>query len=353
MKKLEEIDKNFFIEVKIPKTDIKFYNVLEAPFKIYGVYYENGLFRRMPEAVAQSVNDGVFSLHDRTAGGRIRFITDSPYISVKVKMPRAYRVPQFSLVGTAGFDLYEKCDGRHSYINCFKMDFNFTDGYEQFVDVGNKGLCEYTINMPLFASISELYIGLAENSTVLQAPEYTYKKPVVYYGSSITHGACASHPGMSYEQIISRRIDCDYINLGFAGNARGEEEIAKYIASLDMSAFVYDYDHNAPTVEHLQKTHKRMFDIIRKKHSDLPIIIMQRPKRYLTNEEKERFKVIKATYDCAKDNGDQNVYLLDAQKLTELCGDEGRADNCHPNDFGFASMAKAVGDVLENILKGN
>ena len=83
------------------------------------------------------------------------------------------------------------------------------------------------------------------------APEYRIKKPVVYYGSSITQGGCASKPGSSYESILSRRFDCDYINLGFSGTAKGEDEIVDYIKGLEMSVFVMDYDHNAPTTEHL------------------------------------------------------------------------------------------------------
>ena len=60
-------------------------------------------------------------------------------------------------------------------------------------------------------------------------------------------------PGNAYESIISRSLNCDYLNLGFSGSALAEREMAEYIADLDMRAFVYDYDFNAPTVEHLKK----------------------------------------------------------------------------------------------------
>jgi hypothetical protein len=113
-----------------------------------------------------------------------------------------------------------------------------------------------------------------------------------------------------YTSIISRELDINYINLGFSGNALAEKEISDYIKGLDMSIFVYDYDHNAPTLEHLQNTHERMFKEIRQAHPNLPIIIASRPKYYLTKEEKVRFKVIKQTYDNAIANGDKNVYLL-------------------------------------------
>lgn len=353
MKKLEEIDKNFVVATKIEKDDIKFYDAMQAPFKIYGVFFEGDRFRRIPEKVAKSVSEGVYLMHDRCAGGRIKFITDSPYVAIHAQMPWINRQSTFTLTGSGGFDLYAKRNGEQCFVKSFAMDYHIEDGYEQVIDVEHIGLYEYTINMPLYSCVSKLYIGLSENATLLEAPDYTYEKPIVYYGSSITQGGCATRAGMSYQEIISRRLDCNYINLGFSGNAKAEDEIAEYIADLDMSIFVYDYDHNAPTTEHLQKTHKRMFDIIRAKNPELPIIMMQRPKRYLTDWEKARFEIIKATFDDAVAKGDKNVYLIDAAKLTELCGGDGTVDNVHPTDLGFVSMAKAVGDVIEKLLKNN
>ncbi len=113
-----------------------------------------------------------------------------------------------------------------------------------------------------------------------------------------------------------------------------------------MSVFVYDYDHNAPTAEYLEKTHEKMFQSIRKENPDIPIIIMSRPKVDLTDDEIKRRSIIENTYKNAIANGDNNVYFLDDQALTALCKDEGTVDGCHPSDFGFDSMAKALEDVF-------
>ena len=75
---------------------------------------------------------------------------------------------------------------------------------------------------------------------------------------------------MAYQAIIARRLGCNYVNLGFSGSAKGEEEMAKYIAGLDMSVFVMDYDHNAPDAQHLLDTHGRFFKIIREKKPIYP-----------------------------------------------------------------------------------
>ena len=349
MKDISSIDPNFKVDTKIEKSDIRFYDVKEPPFQIYGVFYEDGMFRRMPEAVARTVSPRVHALHSNTAGGRVRFTTDSPYVAIHAQMPHVGKMGHFALSGSAGFDLYVQYE-EPRYIKTFVPPFSIEDGYEAILEFDTCQMRQITINFPLYSDVSQLYIGLSENASVCPGRPYKHTKPVVYYGSSITQGGCASRPGSCYEAIVSDRLDCDYINLGFSGNAKAEDEIAEYISNLDMSVFVYDYDHNAPTVEHLQKTHERMFRIIRKKNPDLPIVMMSRPKYYLTKAEETRLEIIKATYDHAKQNGDQNVYLIDNRMLTQLSGNSGTVDNCHPTDFGFASMAKAVGDVLEKLL---
>ena len=99
-------------------------------------------------------------------------------------------------------------------------------------------------------------------------------------------------------------------------------------------------------MEHLEITHGKMFRTIREKNPLLPIIIMSRPKHFLTEEEKVRRDIIKKTYLDAVSSGDKNVYFIAGKALTELCKDSGTVDNCHPTDFGFASMAKALIDVI-------
>ena len=120
-----------------------------------------------------------------------------------------------------------------------------------------------------------------------------------------------------------------------------------YVKGLDMSLFVYDYDHNAPSVEHLKNTHEKMFLAIRNAHPDLPIIMMSRPKKVRTEEENIRMQIIKTTYQNAKDRGDKYVYMLDGDELTALCGQDGTVDWSHPTDFGFASMAMALTDLID------
>ena len=357
MSNMDKIDPNFKVDTKIEKEDIRFYNARQEPFKVYGLIYENGRFRRLPEEVAVRAQEdfkqynGIHRLHDCEAGGRVRFVTDSPYIAIHAKMPFVGIMNHFALTGSAGFDMYVDVDDEPRYVKTFvPSGLKSNDFYESLHDFVNDEMREVTIHFPPYSSVSDLYIGLKEGATVTEAPAYRIEKPIVYYGSSITQGGCASRPGNVYSNIISRRLDADQINLGFSGNAKGEPTMAEYIAGLEMSAFVYDYDHNAFNPEHLRKTHEPFFKTVREKHPDIPVVMCSRPKIYLTDEEIERRDIVRQTYENALARGDKNVYFLDGNDLMALCGNEGTVDGEHPTDFGFYSMAKAIGDVLEKVL---
>ena len=136
----------------------------------------------------------------------------------------------------------------------------------------------------------------------------------------------------------------------FSGNAKAENEIAQYIQSLDMSVFVYDYDHNAPTLKHLEDTHQQMFLTIREKNPDLPILILSRPKYRLTEEEQARLAVIKRTYTEAIAAHDKNTFFIDGPTLMRYAKNEGTVDNCHPTDLGFYSMAKVLIPQLRSLI---
>ena len=343
MSEIGSIDKNLRVETEIKKEGIRFYNALEAPFKIYGVFHNGERYVRMPEEVSKTVSDAVHMLSKNTAGGRVRFRTNSPYVAIHRKGEMGL-MPHMASTGSSGFDLYFGA----RYINTFVPPATVSaDGYESIIEYGGSEMREVTINFPLYSNVRDFYIGLDENAAVEAPTDYKIEKPVVFYGSSITQGGCASRPGTCYQAYVTRQFDCDHINLGFSGNAKAEVVMAEYVANLDMSLFVYDYDHNAPTCEHLIETHERMYKIVREKHPDMPIIMMSRPKLYLSAEEEKRFNIINKTFENAKANGDNNIYFIDGRDLCKYCGNEGTVDGCHPTDFGFASMAKVLCDFIE------
>lgn len=346
---ISQIDRNFAVQTTLHLDNVKFYDIQDEPFSLYGVFFENGLYRRMPENVAKSISPKVGLLHTHTAGGRLKFITNSRYVAIKAVMPVIGKMPHFTLTGSAGFDLYT--GKKEEYYKSFTPPFNISDGYESVIHFDSRTQREITINFPLYSSVSALYIGLERDAALKKADGYPCKKPIVFYGSSITQGGCASRPGNAYTSVLSRALQMDHINLGFSGSARAEDAMAQYIKSLDMSFFVYDYDHNAPTVAYLKETHQKMFLTIRQAQPELPILILSRPNYRLNDQEKERLEVIQSTYHAALSAGDRNVYFMDGAALMKYAKNDGTVDGCHPNDLGFSSMAKALTQYSKSILK--
>lgn len=357
MKRIEEIDKNFAAaDITDKDAHIKYFDVCKPPFEIYGVMPPNDTekeFLRMPRAFAEGLNERIAELNTNTAGGRIRFRTNSSEIVLKAEMRYLARMAHFALTGSAGFDLYRVENGVQIYAGTFFPPIDAENGYSSVISLDSDGKeWDYVINMPLYSPVSRVYVGISENSDILPSTaKYRDIAPIVYYGSSITQGGCASRAGNAYQSVISRRLNIDFVNLGFSGNAKGEPEMADYIKKLEMSAFVYDYDNNAPDPEHLRLTHKPMFDAIRRENPKLPIVMVSRPRAVRTEDCAERLSIIEETYKSARAAGDECVYMLDGgQAMRDFCGNEGTVDNCHPNDLGFAALAKAMGDILENIF---
>lgn len=351
MSDISKIDKNFVLDANVQREGAVFYNVTEKPFSVHGLIRENGAWARMPAAISDNVNEGVKALAHNTAGGRVRFVTDSPYVIIKTVQPEMSSFAHMAFSGKCGFDLYSGSGAKTRYIKSFIPPVEKKGGFEAVIDLGESRERLLTIDFPLYDNVTDLYVGLLGTATLCAAPDYTYEKPVVYYGSSITQGGCASRAGTSYQGFLSRWLDTDYINLGFSGSAKGEKIMADYIAALDMSVFVLDYDHNAPSDEHLEATHEALFKCVRAAHPDIPIIVMNRPKSYLNAMELHRINIIKRTVENAALAGDKNVYFVSGKELMSLCNDEGTVDGTHPTDLGFFSMAKCLEPLLKSLLE--
>lgn len=352
--RIEELDQNFKLETTIKREGLRFLNAAEEPFSVHGLIRISDRWVRMPLDKAEKTSQAVYMLSKNTAGGRVRFVTDSPYIAIKTVQPAAGTMPHMPLTGHAGFDLYIG-EGRDStYCRSFVPPATVQNvgGYESIIDLtpenlAGGGLHTFTIGFPLYHGVNELYIGLKEGSTLQKAKDYEVKTPMVFYGSSITQGGCASRPGTCYQAWLSRWFDADYINLGFSGSARGEDEIADYIAGLEMSAFIYDYDYNSPTYDTLVATHDKMLRRIRTAHPDLPIICASRPRFPLNPEETARRDLIRANVERLRAEGDTMISFVSGKELIAIGGMEGTVDFCHPTDLGFYSMAVRFAEELE------
>ena len=327
---------------------MKFYDILQEPFKLFGLIRNNGELCRMPEADAKKVSENVLKYHAYTTGGRLAFRTNSQKVTLSVKYKDVLRTENIPLIGTAGFDLY--CNDR--YIGNFMPPIDLVDQYDSTKDLGTTDFKNLLIYFPLYSSVESVQIGLDDDAAVEAYDPYGEGDPIVYYGPSYTHGGCASRPANTYQAMISRNTGLDYFNMGMDGSAFGEPAIAEYIATMKMRMFVMDYDANSPSAEHLAQTHENFFKIIREKHPNVPVIFMTRPSFKESVAAVERRNVIYQTYINARHAGDLNVYFTDgASYFRSVDRDACTVDGVHPNDLGYYLIASHITSVINDIYR--
>lgn len=367
---ISAIDPNFRIET-ISATDVCYYNYDEAPIEINGLYdpIGTGKLWRMPEAYKdnEALNPGMRQLLHNTAGGRLRFATDSPYLAIMVEISELSPAPHMPVTGHSGLDVYTANRGSstYQYIKSvvpaqYQQDKDrFFTSYTTLGHFDNYEQHEVMIHLPLYNGVNKLCIGIKEGCSLFAPVPYHYQKPVCFYGDSITHGGCASRPGNNYPNHVSRWLNCDFINLGFSGNCAGEPEMADYIGSLDLSAIVVNLELRKCDIEEFRKTHYSFYTRLRQHQPNTPILIMSRAgfprlRRYSPTQRDfvQSNRCIMETCMRGWAEGDENLYYLDGGGMF---GDEDAdactVDHTHPNDLGFYRMAQHIRPILYNILE--
>lgn len=326
------------------------YSYKDCACRIYGlpVFDRTGEFRRLNDeliALYPYLKDG----DKRVCGARLRFRTDSPVFSVRLSLDNVYPDRGMSFyqanVANAFAGIYP--DSRYLGIVSAPDSYDNDYVYAEFTKGG--GMEDITVFLPRNPGVKDIRIGVEEGYSVCAPTPYKHEKPVLFYGSSITENGHTSSC-CAYTALLSRWLDTDYYNFGFSGCARGEKETAGFLAGFESSVFVLDYDHNAPTPEHLRNTHYDFYKTLRALRPELPILMLSRPARD-TDDTDERAAIVKATYDRAIAEGDKNVYFIDGRTYfdsvdAEIC----TTDRTHPNDLGHYLMAKKILPVLEKLL---
>ena len=355
MKSLSDIDPNFRLPETIPE-GMRLYAPNDPPFSIYGVApNRRGVLCRLPEAFLPQCSEGVQRLAYHLAGACVRFSTDSDQFAVVWELTETSNMPHFAASGQSGLDLFEETDTgtRHvkSIIPALDNGCGCHKKQSAYIPLPG-GLRHYALYLPLYNGLTQLLLGFPQGARIAPGRKPKIEKPIVFYGSSITQGACASKAGSAYTTLLCRRLDAAQINLGFSGNGKGEAHMARYIAGLDMRMFVFDYDHNALSPEDLEKTHEPFFRIVRAAHPELPVVLISRPDFDGNPQDSAlRREVIRKTYMHALAEGDQHVVFVDGQMLygqtdRDMCS----VDGIHPCDLGFWRMAEALEPVLRKCL---
>ena len=331
---------------------MKVFTYKDEPIKVFGVpfFEQRQTLYRLPDELIEKLPDNYNTLGKRCPGSRIGFRTDATEFELELTLETLSFDIAMSIYSCQAAEVHIGQRGKARYAALVTPPDYETRTFSKKI-YKSAEMEDVMIYLPRNEAVIDLKITFPDDAAVEAPTPYEYG-PILYYGSSITEGGCSTRVTNAYTAMLSDRLDVDYYNFGFSGSAKGELDMADYIASMDIRALVYDYDHNAPNAEHLRRTHETFFKRIREKHPELPVLMMSRPDFDYDSTCDERRTVIKSTYENALASGDKNVYFLDGQDFfgkaeRELC----TVDRCHPNDLGFYRMAEVVEPVLREMLK--
>ena len=197
--------------------------------------------------------------------------------------------------------------------------------------------------LPLYDGVVKLEIGI-DSTCVIKKPEPWHQNPIVFYGTSITQGGCASRPGMAHTNIISRKLGVDCYNFGFSGNGRMEIPIAQLIAGIDARFYVIECLPNM-SYEQVLKNTMPLAEIIRKARPDTPIIFVDNPMYDGASlDDTLRFSInrknaaLKNEFNKLKAKGLENIYYIENES-SPFNDHEGEVDGVHLTDLGFMRYA--------------
>lgn len=313
-------------------------------------------FDRFPAKAEKSVRGSVWGLSRHSAGLCVRFVTDATEIHAKWTLTSSnLAMNHMPSTGVSGLDLYVKTDsGKWRWLAVGRPTAQTNKA--RLVGGIPAGTREYLLYLPLYNGVKEVEIGLPKSAKLMKAaPRKSGLKPIIFYGTSITQGGCASRPGMVHTAILGRWLDAPVINLGFSGNGRMEPEVASLIAELDPSVIVLDCLPNISAGDVTARTGKCV-EIIRKRHPHVPILFVEDRSytdSFLIESKRVRNETsrvaLKAEFEKLKAAGDGNIYYLEGEHLLGDDG-EGTVDSSHPTDLGFVRQSEEFSKVLKPIL---
>ena len=320
--------------------NIKYYG--EESFLLEGTFIHDSLkenrYDRLPASYKEIVREPVWDLSKHSSGLSIRFLSNSSVITAKWEVLNNFSMDHMPDTGIKGVDLYFKDNDEWQYINT-GVPVGFNNEYKLVENMENE-LREYKLFLPLYDGIKNIEIGV-DSISYIKRPKINEKKPIVFYGTSITQGACASRPGMAHTNIISRQLDRDVINFGFSGNGRMEESIANLISDSNPIFYVIECMPNMYPPDLVSNNTIPLIDTIRAKDSDTPIILVDLFTSPITALDKNAIRgtiemnnALKTQYDKMINNGYNNIIYLETQSA--LGNDfEGTVDAVHFTDLGF------------------
>lgn len=318
-------------------------------------------YDRLPAKAKATVREAVWNLSRHSAGMCVRFRTNATHVHARWTVTNAkLEMPHMPATGVSGVDLYARDDsGRWRWLACGAPTAQSSTAHlaHDLASVPNQPAREFRLYLPLYNGTHKLEIGVPKDSDVYAPDPYSadQAQSVVFYGTSITHGACASRPGMCHPAILGRRLERETVNIGFSGNGRMELELADLLCEIDAAVYVLDCLPNMGAAEVKERTEpfvRRM----REKKPNTPLLLVEdrtysdaifhKEKRQRNDDSRREYR---AAFERLRAAGVTGLFYLEGENLLGE-DNEGTVDSSHPTDLGFWRQADAMTPVLKTIL---
>ena len=342
-----------------PDEKTRWFDIAQLNVEGRGWSQTEAFYDRLPAKAKGVVRDPVWKLSRDSAGMCVRFITDATMIQARWSLrSETLALAHMPATGVSGLDLYVKTEkGVWHWLSVGRPTKYPLNSVELIKDIP-AGRREYLVYLPLYNGVQSVELGIPKESTIAKAGPWGpgARKPIVFYGTSITHGACASRPGMVHTAILGRQLSYPVINLGFSGNGKMEPEMANLLAELDPAVYSLDCLPNMTAAEVTERV-EPFVRTLRKTHPKTPILLVEDRSyadSFLIASKRQRNLESRAALHAAYERliaaGIQDLHYLPGEALLGEDGED-TVDSSHPTDLGFMRQAAAFRPVLEKALR--
>lgn len=332
------------------------YELGEPEGRGWGIDQTKRVTDRLPAQAQGLVPDVVWELSRHSSSLYYRFRTDADRLSARWTVPDGgIAMSHMPAASHSGLDLYAEDDhDRLRWAGWAAPQAGGTSEQELLVDIRPaERPREYRLYLPLFNQVDEVAIGVPDGASFeICPPDRT--PPVVYYGTSIVHGAAASRCGMAMPAQLGRRLERPVIGLGFSGNGKMEVELAGLLAEIDAAVYLVDCLPNMSPEEVAERT-VPFVERLRADRPTTPILLIE--DRTSTNAwirtgvlaaHHDRRAAYRQAYRSLA-GSDPNLHHLPYDGLLGT-DDEGTVDSSHPTDLGFTRMVDILTPTIQRLL---
>lgn len=312
-----------------------------------------GNYGRIPAKARGVIPDALCDLGRSSTGMHVYFETNAPEIHARWELGDAQlNEPNFASCGFSGLDLYADDGGKWRWVGAGHwVDHQMMQA--RLVGDLRAQKRKYILYFPLRNRLDRVELGVPKGCNLKQL--CCKATPLVYYGTSIVHGAYASHPGLVHASILGRWLKRPVINLGFSGAARMEPEVAHLLAELKPAAYVIDPLANMET-SLVNERAEAFLRVLRRARPKTPLVLVENAplthawlNPWLMGQHEEKWAAFYSIYRKLRKEGMAGIFYVRGKSIW---GDDSEAssDGLHPNDIGYMRQAQKIFPVLRRAL---